>query len=83
MLKYTILAYAWQDMRKCGCTLSEILQAGQWKSAAFMTYIDDGALEKVATPAFQASGAACAPNYFHQDLALAVAIESDEEEFID
>ena len=28
MLKLTILAYVWQDMRKCGCTLSEISPSG-------------------------------------------------------
>ena len=72
----------WQDMRKCGCTLAEILRAGQWKSAAFMTYIDDGALDKVPSPAFRGDVVTHAPICM-QDLALAVAIESDEEEFID
>ena len=32
---------AFQDMRKSGCTLAQILNAGQWKSAAFMKYIDE------------------------------------------
>ena len=30
-----------QDLRKCGCTLAQILDAGQWKSSAFMHYIDE------------------------------------------
>ena len=51
------------DMRKCGCTLAEILRAGQWKSAAFLAYIDEADLGK--------------------DVALAVAIESEDEEWID
>ena len=25
-----------EDMRQCGCTMAEILQAGQWKSSAFL-----------------------------------------------
>jgi hypothetical protein len=30
-----------QDMRKSGCKLAEILNAGQWKSAAFLKYLDE------------------------------------------
>ena len=30
-----------QDMWRCGCTLAEILGAGQWKSSAFTRYIDE------------------------------------------
>ena len=48
-----------EDMRKSGCTLAEILRAGQWRSASFMTYLAEADIEK--------------------DLAVAVAIESDEE----
>ena len=36
-----------EDMKKCGSTLAEILLAGQWRSAAFMTYLDEAALDKV------------------------------------
>ena len=36
-----------QDMRENGSTLAEILQAGQWHSAAFATYMNGMALEKV------------------------------------
>ena len=30
-----------EDMRRCGCTLAEILRAGQWRSAAFLRYLDE------------------------------------------
>mgnify|MGYP001391707445 FL=1 len=30
-----------EDMRKSGCTMAEILAAGQWKSAAFVRYINE------------------------------------------
>ena len=53
----------WQDMRKSGSTLAEILQAGQWKSSAFINYMNEAKLE--------------------QDVAFAVAIESEDEEWID
>ena len=36
-----------EDMRNQGCTLAEILKAGQWKSAAFMSYLDEAGMEKV------------------------------------
>jgi len=35
-----------QDMRKSGCSLAAILAAGQWKSSAFMKYLDESTLEK-------------------------------------
>jgi hypothetical protein len=50
-------------MRRSGCTLAEILLAGQWKSVAFLKYLDEADLEK--------------------ETAFAVAIESDEEEWVD
>ena len=37
------------DMRKLGCTLPEILKAGQWRSASFMSYIDEAGLDRVCT----------------------------------
>ena len=52
-----------EDLRKSGCSLAEILRAGQWKSAAFTKYIDEADLEK--------------------DVAFAVAVESDDEEWVD
>ena len=36
----------YQDLRRCGCSLATILAAGQWKSAAFLSYIDEVELEK-------------------------------------
>ena len=35
-----------QDLRRCGCSLATILAAGQWKSAAFLSYIDEAELAK-------------------------------------
>lgn len=35
-----------EDLRRCGAPLAEILRAGQWKSAAFMSYLDEADLEK-------------------------------------
>ena len=35
-----------QDMRRSGCSLAAILAAGQWKSSAFMKYLDESMLEK-------------------------------------
>jgi len=52
-----------QDMRQSGCTLAQILQAGQWRSVAVLKFIEEVGLEK--------------------DTAFEVAIESDEEEWID
>ena len=40
------LARISKDMRKAGNTLAEILRAGQWRSAAFMTYLSEADLEK-------------------------------------
>ena len=37
-----------EDMRRSGCTLAEILRAGQWRSAAFMAYLDAAGLDKVS-----------------------------------
>jgi hypothetical protein len=36
----------WQDLRRCGSSLADILKAGQWKSAAFLNYIDEMALQE-------------------------------------
>ena len=30
-----------EDMRESGCTLGEILAAGQWKSSAFLSYLNE------------------------------------------
>ena len=37
-----------EDMRKMGCTLAEILKAGQWRSAAFMKYMDEAGIDKAS-----------------------------------
>ena len=34
-----------QDMRRSGCPLAKILAAGQWKSSAFLRYLDAENLE--------------------------------------
>ena len=44
-----------EDMRKAGCTLAEILRAGQWRSAAFMTYMDQAGIDKVSLSAISLS----------------------------
>ena len=40
------LCSLWQDMRRSGCSLAAILAAGQWKSSAFLRYLDESNLEK-------------------------------------
>ena len=65
-------------MRKSGCTLAEILKAGQWRSAAFASYIDEAELNKVVrhvmwTPSVRR----VLPSA--QDLAFEVALNEDEE----
>ena len=52
-----------RDMLLCGATLAEILRAGQWKSAAFLKYLETADIE--------------------QGVALEVACDTDEEEWID
>ena len=39
-----------EDVRKSGCTLAQIMRAGQWKSGAFMTYLNELELDKVSAP---------------------------------
>ena len=51
------IASALQDMRKCGCTLAEILRAGQWRSAAFTSHLDEAALDKVVVLSIMRSSA--------------------------
>jgi hypothetical protein len=38
----------WKDLLESGATLAEILRAGQWRSAAFMRYLNLADIEKVA-----------------------------------
>ncbi len=35
-----------QDMLGDGCALAQILRAGQWRSAAFLRYLDEAGLER-------------------------------------
>ena len=35
-----------KDMLKDGCSLSQILRAGQWRSVPFLRYLDEMHLEK-------------------------------------
>ena len=39
---------AWQDMLEKGASLAQILRAGQWRSAAFMRYLNENDIEKDA-----------------------------------
>jgi hypothetical protein len=49
-----------EDMRQSGCTLAEILRAGQWRSAAFMAYLDAAGLDRVRIlPALFAASIDC------------------------
>ena len=68
-------------MRKSGSTLAETLHAGQWKSAAFLSYIDEMGLEWVGM--LCCARCRLALLFALQDLAFAAAVESDEEVFID
>ena len=38
--------YLCKDMMAHGASLAQILKAGQWRSAAFMRYLDEADLEK-------------------------------------
>ena len=35
-----------EDMRIAGCTLADILAAGQWKSSAFLKYLNEAELDR-------------------------------------
>ena len=62
-------------MRQSGSSLAQILEAGQWQSAAFMTYMDEVKLQKVAVSfcPFWKSAYLC----MLKDVAFAVALDSD------
>jgi hypothetical protein len=70
-----------EDLRRSGATLATILKAGQWKSAAFLNYVNEAQLEEAMHVPLTAyvglEPCAC------QDTAFAVVIESDTEEWID
>ena len=70
-----------EDMRASGRPLADILHAGQWKSTAFLRYVDEAAalqgllLRSVFHFAPQAQ--------LEKDVAYHVAVDSEEEEWID
>jgi hypothetical protein len=70
-----------QDMRKSGCTLVQILLAGQWKSASFLKYLNE---VRRALPLLTRRLAWLRPQAdLEKDTAYAVAVESDEEVWIE
>ena len=44
---YTSRVYVLQDLLAQGASLATILRAGQWKSAAFLKYVEEAELEMV------------------------------------
>ena len=67
-------------MRKCGATLAQILAAGQWKSQAFLRYLDEVGL----LGARWCTGLRILVQAeLDKDAAFAVATESDEELWVD
>ena len=56
-LAATCLPALCQDMRKSGCTLVQILMAGQWKSASFLKYLNE---VQCAPPSECEPGCTCA-----------------------
>ena len=49
LLRSCMSCSLWQDMRRSGCTLAQILRAGQWRSASFMHYLNEVELEKAGS----------------------------------
>ena len=70
-----------EDMRAAGSPLAEILQAGQWKSAAFLRYVNEVASQ------CQAAQPMPMPTFVQAELEKEVAyycaVESEDEEWID
>ena len=70
-----------EDLRLSGSTLAEILQAGQWKSAAFLRYVNEVAGQRMQqspprAPAFPQAE-------LEKEVAYHAAVESEDEEWID
>ena len=61
-----IFHFHMQDLWRSGATLAEILTAGQWKSAAFLRYLDEAELEKVRF-LFSSDAVAHVPHCFAGD----------------
>ena len=84
-LLLSTLANRAQDLLANGATLATILRAGQWRSAAFLHYLNEAELEKVCWTAFwgcpgRASDRSVEPC---QGVALEVAYDTDDEEWVD
>ena len=70
-----------EDMRASGCPLADILRAGQWKSAAFLRYVNE-AVKLCLTR--RCNLLAFAPQAeLEKDVAYYCAVESEDEEWID
>ena len=69
-------------MRRSGCTLAQILMAGQWRSISFLKYLDE-VLVVTTYMLVTAILHMFAQADLEKETAFAVAIESDEEEWID
>ena len=70
-----------EDMRASGCPLADILRAGQWKSAAFLRYVNEAmflCLKRSCT-----SLAFVLQAELEKDVAYYCAVESEDEEWID
>lgn len=70
-------------MQKDGCSLATILRAGQWRSAAFMKYLDEAELEKVRLVCGFFSSFSLATSLLAQDVLLELGVDSDGEEWVD
>ena len=70
-----------EDLRRSGASLSEILKAGQWRSAAFMSYLDADELNKAMSvfPISHSIKVRCLSVV--QDVAFAMAINEVDEEW--
>ena len=68
-----------EDMRKSGCSLAEILKAGQWRSAAFMKYMDEAGIDKAGLFSKQVPALLPHACVFAQDMAFELAMQSEEE----
>ena len=70
-------------MRKVKTPLAEILKAGQWRSAAFMHYMDNNELDKdsLRSQCMHAVFLHIASGV--QDIAFEAAIQEEDEEWID
>ena len=69
-------------MQKDGCNLATILRAGQWRSSAFMKYLDEAELEKVIR--VSVSRILALPSCTRlQDVLLELGVDSDNEEWVD